>query len=647
MEGQIIKNHEFLNILKEKLSKGDKRSIHLNALPRNSATRIDITELNLIDKNFSEKFLQKLFTNSKFKIDITFDSNFDFNVLDEKTQLKTQKAIRRLKSIGKQNRDYFLEHGIEPFGFGFPIIYKRDKSDPKSIIKAPLIIWSLLIEENRQFSNLWTIKRDEDYPIYFNDVLISHIEKDEGIKIDSISKEFLEDSIINKDELVELALGFISRFGSQLDQDSMKQKIFEIVHSESLNEKNDLITEKPTITGSGVLGLYINQKQSIIDDVKALIGRTKDFDSEKLVNENFKINPFSSIATDPSQQSILNNIYNNQRIIIHGPPGTGKSQSLTAIITNALSNKSKCLVVCEKRTALDVIYNNLKVIGLEQLCGLIEDTSKDRRRIVDKARDTIDDVLQTKYRYTDFHFDSNRYKSLLTETKRLSNALNLLHKNLDKNLIGDSNWTKIVGKFLKIAKDNQFVEVLETNLPNDKFKFDESEFNELAIIIERTQKLNSEYDQNSSHLEVLNYLKFKDKQFLDIKKVFDSDFLNLLDEINKSLQQLPKTSSKKYSKILVPILGIFNKRLKAIKEFYHSYELLIDKINESKYFVAAYNKKLIFEEIESQLINIIKDINSAISEKNKVTEFINWHCFKNELNENQLVLIEELISVCL
>ncbi len=195
--------------MKEKLSKGNKRSIHLNVLPKNSATRIDITEVNLIDKNFSDKFIQKLLNNPKFKIDITFDDDFDFNKLDDKNQIKTQKAIKRLKSISKQNIDYNLEHGIEPFGFGFPIILKRDKTDPKNIIKAPLLIWSLGIEENRQYSNKWTIKRDEDFPIYFNEVLISHIEMDEGIKLKSISKDFLEDSIISKDELLEILCEFV------------------------------------------------------------------------------------------------------------------------------------------------------------------------------------------------------------------------------------------------------------------------------------------------------------------------------------------------------------------------------------------------------------------------------------------------------
>jgi len=73
MEKQIVNNQDFINLLREKLTKGNKRSIHLNVLPRNSATRIDLTEVELIDRKFSEKFLEKLLKSPKFKLDITFD----------------------------------------------------------------------------------------------------------------------------------------------------------------------------------------------------------------------------------------------------------------------------------------------------------------------------------------------------------------------------------------------------------------------------------------------------------------------------------------------------------------------------------------------------------------------------------------------
>ena len=75
---------------------------------------------------------------------------------------------------------HFLEFGIKNFGFGFPLLIKRDKTDPTKIIKAPLFIWNLDIERSYQNKNTWFIKRDEDYSIKLNELLISHLAK-EGI----------------------------------------------------------------------------------------------------------------------------------------------------------------------------------------------------------------------------------------------------------------------------------------------------------------------------------------------------------------------------------------------------------------------------------------------------------------------------------
>ncbi len=642
MEKQIVNNQEFLKILQEKLTKGNKRSIHLNVLPRNSATRIDLTEIELIDKKFSKKFIEKLLKSPKFKIEITFDKNFDFNELDEATLGKTQKAIRRLKSIGKQNKDYFLEHGIEPFGFGFPIIYKRDKSDPNSIIKAPLLIWSLEIEENRQYSNKWIIRREEDFPIYFNDVLLSHIERDENVKLNPISKEFLEDSIIDNNELIELTMEFLNRFGSNLEKSVIEEKVFDICHSEKLLSNTDLIPNKPALLGSGVFGLYINQKQSIIEDIKKLSEEIESH-ADDLINEDFKINPFSSVETDPSQQSVLNNIFHSNKIIIHGPPGTGKSQSLTAIITNALANKSKCLVVCEKRTALNVIFNNLSEVGLESLCGLIDDTSKDRRKIVDKARETIDDVLQTKYRYTNFHFDKNNYQRVLEDVKHTSTSLNKLHKQIDTKLLGDSNWSTIVGKFLHITKNNLSFNELEKNLPNDEFSFNEEEYNSLRIIVNEAKILFAEYNELESRLEQLDYSHFVNKQYLDIKSFFDKQIPDFIRLINDNLTELPK-DKKKYSKIFVSIFSLVSKKYLTLKKHYQDYQTVIDKINSADCFLETLNTEILYQNIESQLLGFLQALSDINSEQKKLGAFIKWHQFKNKLTLNQKTLINSLIA---
>jgi len=643
MENKIISNKDFLNILKENLSKGTKKSIHLNALPRNSATRIDLTELDLIDKKFTEKFIAKLFSAARFKIELSFESDFNFNELHESEQDKTQKAIRRLKSICKQNKDYFLEHGLEPFGFGFPIIYKRDKKDPKNVIKAPLLIWSLEIEELRQYSNRWVIKREEDYPIYFNDVLISHIEKDENFKLSQISHEFTEDSLIDKSELIQLTTEFLSRFGSKETAAAIQETLFSISHSEVLLNKIDKITEKPVITGAGVFGLYVNQKQSIIEDVKNLSGQIETYTSSDLVMNNFKINPFSSVSTDPSQQGILNSIYTNQKIIIHGPPGTGKSQSLTAIITNALSNKAKCLIVCEKRTALDVIYNNLKEVGLHQLCGLIEDTSKDRRKIVDRARETIDNVLQTKFRYTDFKFDNVKFERVLNEIKHNAALLNNLHKSIDKKVLGNLSWAKLVGEFLKITKDNSNYIILEKSLPNNSFLFNEEEYLKLLEIVGKAEKLFIEYNELDCKLETLNSDKFINKQYHDIKEFFDAEILDFIRALNENLENISRIRAKKYNKNLIALLSIFSDKYKGIKNYYKSYIDILSRLNLSKYFKERFKREIKYKNIENQLIQIIRNFSDIYSEKEKINAFIDWYQFKARLSRNQILLINSLI----
>jgi very-short-patch-repair endonuclease len=533
MESSLIRNDQFLKILKEKLSHGNKKSIHLNVLPERSATRIDLLDLNWIRKDSSEKFMKSLLSKKQFKLEFSLDEDLDINTLDEKTQKKLLVTIRRLKSICKQNTDYNLEHGIQPFGFGFPIIYKRDRNDPKNIIKAPLLIWSLEIIEDRKFTNKWIIKRDEDFPVCFNDVLLSHIEKDENIRIERLDPDYLEDSIIDVNELVEISNDLLQRFGSVVDKNFIEQKLIQLTESTFYSQKEELITTKPVLIGAGVFGLYINQKQSIIQDINLLIEESSDSDQDVLLNENFRINPFCSIDTDPTQQRILSNLSNNSRFIVHGPPGTGKSQSITAVITNALSNNAKCLVVCEKRTALDVIYKNLSKVGLEKLCGLIEDTTKDRRKVVDKARDTIDKLHQTIYYYTPYHFDENEYTNLLDRTKTHIKTDHDFHNFLSKKIIGNKTWSEVVGAFLKNETSANYKDV-DDNLDYKAFLFSDNDYHELLVIVEKAVSILRNYSPLKHPFSSFNFDYFKDRSIVEIRMVFD----RFLPKLQQGLNQL-------------------------------------------------------------------------------------------------------------
>ena len=75
------------------------------------------------------------------------------------------------------------------------------------------------------------------------------------------------------------------------------------------------------------------------------------------------------VDADSSQHSaIIDVVLKGKNLVIEGPPGTGKSQSITNIIAAALHENKNVLFVSEKKAALEVVRNRLDALGLGDFC---------------------------------------------------------------------------------------------------------------------------------------------------------------------------------------------------------------------------------------------------------------------------------------
>ena len=71
---------------------------------------------------------------------------------------------------------------------------------------------------------------------------------------------------------------------------------------------------------------------------------------------------------DSSQHSAIIDVLAGKSLVVNGPPGTGKSQTITNVIAAALANGKKVLFVSEKLAALEVVRHRLNHAGLGHFC---------------------------------------------------------------------------------------------------------------------------------------------------------------------------------------------------------------------------------------------------------------------------------------
>ncbi len=95
---------------------------------------------------------------------------------------------------------------------------------------------------------------------------------------------------------------------------------------------------------------------------------------------------------DPFQARAVAQARSCPGLVIHGPPGTGKSQTITNIIGDHLARGERVLFVCDKRTALDVVANRLEHLGLKQLVAVVHDPKRDQRQLYMSIRASLDEL---------------------------------------------------------------------------------------------------------------------------------------------------------------------------------------------------------------------------------------------------------------
>ena len=96
------------------------------------------------------------------------------------------------------------------------------------------------------------------------------------------------------------------------------------------------------------------------------------------------------VDADSSQTVVIAEAAGGRSLVVKGPPGTGKSQTITNIIAAAVARGKKVLFVAEKMAALEVVHRRLKQVGLGPLTLELHSNKANKRAVLEELKNTRD-----------------------------------------------------------------------------------------------------------------------------------------------------------------------------------------------------------------------------------------------------------------
>ncbi len=99
---------------------------------------------------------------------------------------------------------------------------------------------------------------------------------------------------------------------------------------------------------------------------------------------------YFTAASDPSQEAAVLEARTGRGLLVEGPPGTGKSQTIVNMVADAIGTGRSLLIVCQKQAALEVVYKRLEAEGLGDRIVMVNDVNKDREPVIRAIREQLD-----------------------------------------------------------------------------------------------------------------------------------------------------------------------------------------------------------------------------------------------------------------
>lgn len=182
-------------------------------------------------------------------------------------------------------------------------------------------------------------------------------------------------------------------------------KYLEEIMDIALTQKNWKVTEETNLGFFAFLKFVMYKDLEVYEDAYAdhpiiqglcsskaeFLDRLDDEEPEENLDEVLlPETTFQVLDADSSQQQAMLAAKGGRNLVIEGPPGTGKSQTITNLIAESLADGKSVLFVSEKMAALEVVYNRLESAGLKDFCLQLHSNRTSKKTVYEELQRVLD-----------------------------------------------------------------------------------------------------------------------------------------------------------------------------------------------------------------------------------------------------------------
>ena len=277
------------------------------------------------------------------------------------------------------------------------------------VARSPLFL--LPVELTGSRTRPYEIRLESNAEIQPNHCLIEKLRQEFNLSLPQLEQPPTDDAGIDLPRVFrELRESFVE---NRLDFAVDARSHLAILQFATLDMWRDLSENWERFTSSNVVNHLIHSGGELFSDPV----------QDRPVLPTDEADAYLPVPADGSQLEAVVAASQGRTFVLEGPPGTGKSQTITNMIADGLAAGRTVLFVAEKQAALTVVHDRLKRIGLEPLVLNVHGKDQSAAQVRQQLRSAIDEVRKGN----EVVFEENRTR-LRRSIEHLAAYPGLLHR---------------------------------------------------------------------------------------------------------------------------------------------------------------------------------------------------------------------------